>query len=279
MNIVVYICSYNRPELALGAANSLKKYIQNKFKIILVCGLNDKEKFNNPIYDDIIETGFLNARLRRMGFQGAYADSLTRNSDLSICIDDDIRLVQPLDLISRYIKNKYMPSNTFCVQAWKNHKEKNHEKLEVIRLNQSNQCSTWDNELCKLATLNYSEKIDDVWLHIDKGSENMIQTRYNLINYVDNNYTYNGPVQKIGGPGTELKKILAKIGITASPTCSCNARAKVMDNNGIEWCENNIDTIVGWLKEESNKRGLPFLEYAGKLLVKRAIKKAKKSND
>ena len=78
------------------------------------------------------------------------------------------------------------------------------------------------------------------------------------------------------GPGTELKKLLKKIGITATPNCSCNARARTMDANGCDWCEANIDTIVGWLKEEATKRKLPFIDLAGKLLVKRAIRNARK---
>jgi len=52
-----------------------------------------------------------------------------------------------------------------------------------------------------------------------------------------------------------------------------------MDTNGIEWCENNIDTIVGWLKEEATKRKLPFVDMAGRILVKRAIKNARKNKD
>lgn len=48
-----------------------------------------------------------------------------------------------------------------------------------------------------------------------------------------------------------------------------------MDTNGIEWCENNIDTIVGWLKEEASKRKLPFIDIAGKILVKKAISNTK----
>jgi len=79
------------------------------------------------------------------------------------------------------------------------------------------------------------------------------------------------------GPGTELKKMLAKIGITATPTCSCNARAQVMDLNGIKWCKANTDTIVGWLREEATKRGLPFIDLAGKIIVKRAISLAEKA--
>lgn len=80
-----------------------------------------------------------------------------------------------------------------------------------------------------------------------------------------------------GGVGTELKKLLAKIGIKASPTCSCNKRAQIMDEKGIEWCKENIDMIVGWLREEATKRKLPFFDFAGKLLVQRASSLAEKA--
>ena len=76
------------------------------------------------------------------------------------------------------------------------------------------------------------------------------------------------------GPGTELKKMLATIGITAEPTCKCNARAEEMDRMEKAfpgWCEANIGVIVGWLREEAERRKLPFVDLAGKLLVKRAI--------
>jgi hypothetical protein len=79
------------------------------------------------------------------------------------------------------------------------------------------------------------------------------------------------------GPGTELKKILSRVGITATPNCSCNARAATMDANGCDWCEANINTIVGWLREEATKRGLPFVDMAGRLIVKRAIRNARKA--
>ena len=79
-----------------------------------------------------------------------------------------------------------------------------------------------------------------------------------------------------GGVGTELKKLLSKIGIVATPNCSCNARAKLMDNNGIEWCENNQELIIDWLREEARKRGMPFIDLAGKTILKRAIHNAKK---
>ncbi len=78
------------------------------------------------------------------------------------------------------------------------------------------------------------------------------------------------------GAGTELKKLLSLVGITASPNCSCNKRAKAMDDRGISWCENNISLIVDWLQEEATKRKLPFIRYAGTKIVKLAIHRAKK---
>ena len=79
------------------------------------------------------------------------------------------------------------------------------------------------------------------------------------------------------GPGTELKALLARVGITASPDCPCNDRAAEMDRQGVEWCEANVDTIVGWLREQAEARGLPFLDLAGRLLVRRAIRNARKA--
>lgn len=79
------------------------------------------------------------------------------------------------------------------------------------------------------------------------------------------------------GPGTELKQLLAKIGIVATPGCDCNKRAAYMDANPL-WCEDNIDQIVGWLREEAAKRGLPFLDVAGRVLVRRAIANARRKD-
>lgn len=81
-------------------------------------------------------------------------------------------------------------------------------------------------------------------------------------------------------PGAKLKSLLKSwLGVSASPNCSCNARARAMDDNEARepgWCEKNIDEIVGWLEEEARKRRLPFVRYAAKLLVRRAIRLAYK---
>jgi hypothetical protein len=81
------------------------------------------------------------------------------------------------------------------------------------------------------------------------------------------------------GPGAYLKKYLRRIGITATPNCSCNARAQHMDKMGNDWCEQNIATITSWLKEEAEKRSLPFVEWPVKMLVKRAIAASRKAQD
>ena len=80
-----------------------------------------------------------------------------------------------------------------------------------------------------------------------------------------------------GGAGTELKKLLGRIGIRSSPSCGCNARAREMDARGVAWCADNVETIVGWLREESQRRKLPFIAPAARLLVKAAIKNARKA--
>jgi len=81
-----------------------------------------------------------------------------------------------------------------------------------------------------------------------------------------------------GGPGTELKKLLARVGITATPDCSCNARAAEMDRQGVDWCEANVDTIVVWMREQAAARGLPFVDLAGRMLVRQAVKNARRAN-
>ena len=79
-----------------------------------------------------------------------------------------------------------------------------------------------------------------------------------------------------GGAGTELKALLALVGITSTPTCKCNARAKEMDVRGVKWVEENKPTVLAWLKEEAERRKLPFFATAGRMLIKRAIENAKR---
>ena len=78
------------------------------------------------------------------------------------------------------------------------------------------------------------------------------------------------------GPGTELKALLKTIGIVASPNCSCNRRAQIMDEWGADECERRIDDISIWLAGEAKKRKLPYWEWAGRALIRLAIRRARK---
>lgn len=77
-------------------------------------------------------------------------------------------------------------------------------------------------------------------------------------------------------PGTVLSKMIKSIGFSMSDSCSCKRHALEMNEHGNDWCEQNIDIIVGWLREEAKRRGLPFIDAIGKIMVSRAIKKSRK---
>ena len=77
-------------------------------------------------------------------------------------------------------------------------------------------------------------------------------------------------------PGKALKRMLARwpLRITAEQNCACLAHSDEMDRNERTtpgWCEANTETIVGWLRDEARKRGLPWLDAAGTMLVRRAV--------
>lgn len=80
------------------------------------------------------------------------------------------------------------------------------------------------------------------------------------------------------GPGTELKKLLATIGIHASPTCKCNAMAKKMNEWGPDESLKHMEEIIDVMEETAKKRKLPFLRTAAKVMVRAAIWKARKKH-
>ena len=81
------------------------------------------------------------------------------------------------------------------------------------------------------------------------------------------------------GPGTELSKLLKRFGIEPTPTCSCRAKAAQMDAWGPAECSKpeRIDEVVAVMRAEAEARGLPFLDMAGRMLVRRAIRNARKA--
>jgi hypothetical protein len=87
------------------------------------------------------------------------------------------------------------------------------------------------------------------------------------------------PPQASHGPGTQLSKLLKRFGISPTPTCACRAKANEMDAWGCDEASRpeRIEQVVAVMREEANARGLPFLDVAARLLVKRAIHNARKA--
>ncbi len=79
-----------------------------------------------------------------------------------------------------------------------------------------------------------------------------------------------------GGAGTELKNLIAKFGLKPGLNCKCGQHIREMDQAGPDWCEQNIDTINGWLREEAERAHLPFTQIGATLLIRRAISNARK---
>ena len=110
----------------------------------------------------------------------------------------------------------------------------------------------------------------------------VVERKGNFVLFENDDYymlrdKYSGDVDPmVRGPGTELHRLLGKFGLHMKKGCACKARMVQMNKWGCVVCDENIDTIVGWLAEEAAGRGLPFLSGVGRLLVKRAIHNARK---
>jgi hypothetical protein len=84
--------------------------------------------------------------------------------------------------------------------------------------------------------------------------------------------------------GTQLKTVLKDwLGIEATPTCSCNAMARKMDERGPEWCasDEGMAEILGVMRTEHAKRWadgrtiLPWTDAGARQLVLLACRRAK----
>ena len=78
------------------------------------------------------------------------------------------------------------------------------------------------------------------------------------------------------GPGTELKRLLKRLGIKKGRGCSCQAFARKMNLWGVDGCEERMDEIIEHLRGQATKRGLPFIERVARLLVRWAIRNARR---
>ena len=83
----------------------------------------------------------------------------------------------------------------------------------------------------------------------------------------------------VPGPGAHLASLLGRLGLSETPGCRCKGYAAQMDMWGVDGCTDRIMEIVAWLRAEAGNRGLPFVDFAGRILVNRAIANARRSAD
>lgn len=58
-------------------------------------------------------------------------------------------------------------------------------------------------------------------------------------------------------PGDALRSVISKLGYSAKSGCGCDDRVAEMNRKGLQWCVDNRDEIVGWLKESASQRLAP----------------------
>ena len=115
----------------------------------------------------------------------------------------------------------------------------------------------------------YNDFIQDVKIRTENAENNLPDKNFSPLNAATE--------QSNGGVGTEIKKILSRFGIVATPNCSCNKNAKLADQWGPDECEKRADEIIGWMRAEATKRRLPFFDPVGRMILRRAIKAARKN--
>ena len=55
-------------------------------------------------------------------------------------------------------------------------------------------------------------------------------------------------------PGDALRSVIAKRGYASKSGCGCDDRVAEMNRKGLQWCVDNRDEIVGWLKGSASQR-------------------------
>lgn len=79
------------------------------------------------------------------------------------------------------------------------------------------------------------------------------------------------------GVGCHLKRLLRRLRLFGKAGCQCDKHAAEMNRRGPDWCTDNIDTIVGWMRKAAKKRGLPFTSRGARILIRLAIHRGRRS--
>jgi hypothetical protein len=188
--INAYIGTHNSKILSVGAAKYLRKNIVEDINITLICDENKKSELVDPIFDNYIESNLMRKGMRSAGFNIALGVSDRLDNALNLYIDDDLRLMEKISLNEKYSSNVYVPLYCKMIFIWRGCFSKdlsNRIIMPIIKVENIYQCyEKWDEKIKELAVANTCEKIDDIWLHIDKGSLlPWPSVKTELVNYLD----------------------------------------------------------------------------------------------
>lgn len=78
------------------------------------------------------------------------------------------------------------------------------------------------------------------------------------------------------GVGFELARLISWFYVDTDPCLICKYRMQKMNVWGPDVCEEKIETILVWLKQAANKRRIPYVDFAVRLLLKKAIANARR---
>jgi hypothetical protein len=79
---------------------------------------------------------------------------------------------------------------------------------------------------------------------------------------------------RLCGPGCQLRRSLSWF-VRDDGTCGCTEYAAQMDDWGCDECWNRLEEIVEHLRQAAEKKGLPFIATAARIMVGRAIEAAR----
>jgi hypothetical protein len=82
------------------------------------------------------------------------------------------------------------------------------------------------------------------------------------------------PLPKTCGPGCQLRRSLSWF-VRDDGKCGCDSFAAAMDAWGPDECWKRIEEIVEHLRSAAEKKGLPFIATAARIMVGRAIEAAR----
>jgi hypothetical protein len=82
------------------------------------------------------------------------------------------------------------------------------------------------------------------------------------------------PLPVTCGPGCQLRRSLSWF-VRDDGKCGCDSFAAQMDAWGPDECFRRIEEIVEHLREAAEKKGLPFIATAARIMVGRAIEAAR----